>query len=448
MTVTVRFAPSPTGRLHVGNVRTALFNYLFAKGQGGDFILRLDDTDVERSTQAFADGIVEDLAWLGLAHDRTFRQSDRFDRYAKVVEDLKAKGLLYPCYETPEELDRKRKLQRARGQPPVYDRAALSLSEAERAELEAQGRKPHWRFKLDGRRVAWEDMVRGKTEIDTASISDPILVREDGSYLYTLPSVVDDIDEGITHIIRGEDHVTNSGAQIQVFEAVGGSAPVFGHTSLLVGAQGEALSKRLGSLTIESLREEGLEPLAVVSLLAKLGTSDPVEPRHDLMTLADEFGMDKLGRAPARFDIEELRGLNAKLLHETPFEAVADRLNGLGVTGGETFWTAIRPNLHRLDEAADWWRIVEGPITSAVEGADDVKLVEAAVGLLPEGPYDDDTWSQWTGQVREATGAKGKALFMPLRLALTGQARGPEMAKLLCLIGPERARARLSGGKT
>ncbi len=444
MSVTVRFAPSPTGRLHVGNVRTALFNYLYAKGQDGAFVLRLDDTDTERSTQAFADGIVEDLAWLGLDHDRTFRQSDRFDRYDAVAEDLKARGLLYPCYETPEELDRKRKLQRTRGLPPVYDRAALTLSEEDRKTLEAEGRKPHWRFKLDGRRVVWDDMVRGQTEIDTASISDPILVREDGTYLYTLPSVVDDVDEKITHIIRGEDHVTNSGAQIQIFEAVGGTAPIFGHTSLLVGAQGEALSKRLGSLTVQSLREEGLEPMAVVSLLARLGTSQPVEPHLAIEDLAKAFSMDTLGRAPARFDADDLRSLNAKLLHAMPYDLVTDRLMALGVEGGPEFWSTARANVSVLTDAADLWRIVNGPVTPVI-GEADVAVIKASVDCLPDGPFDDTTWSILTKAVQEKTGAKGKALFKPLRLALTGAERGPEMDKLLTLIGPERAKARLSG---
>ncbi|MGF1456133.1 MAG: glutamate--tRNA ligase [Alphaproteobacteria bacterium] len=444
MTVTVRFAPSPTGRLHVGNVRTALFNYLFAKGQGGDFVLRLDDTDTERSTQAFADGIAEDLAWLGLVHDRTFRQSDRFARYDAVAEDLKARGLLYPCYETPEELERKRKLQRTRGLPPVYDRAALSLTDEDRAALEAEGRKPHWRFKLDGRRTVWEDMVRGQTEIDTSSISDPILVREDGTYLYTLPSVVDDVDEKITHIIRGEDHVTNSGAQIQIFEAVGGTAPIFGHTSLLVGAQGEALSKRLGSLTVQSLRQEGLEPMAVVSLLARLGTSQPVEPQIEIGALAGAFSMETLGRAPARFDADDLRGLNAKLLHEMPYDRVAERLKALGVGGGAAFWETARANLTVLADAVDLWRIVNGPVTPVI-GEADAAVIKASIDCLPEGPFDDTTWSVLTAAVKEKTGAKGKALFKPLRLALTGAERGPEMDKLLALIGPERAKARLNG---
>ncbi|MFP4003861.1 MAG: glutamate--tRNA ligase [Alphaproteobacteria bacterium] len=442
MTVTVRFAPSPTGLLHVGNVRTALINFLVARKEGGRFILRLDDTDVERSTAEFADAIREDLAWLGLEPDAVFRQSDRFEKYAAAAENLKQAGLLYPCYETAGELERKRRLQRARGLPPVYDRAALKLTEEERAALEAEGRKPHWRFKLSGEPAKWTDLVRGETVIDTASISDPILVREDGSYLYTLPSVVDDIGFGITHIVRGEDHVTNSGAQIEIFRALGGDVPQFGHHSLLVDAEGGKLSKRLGGLTIRSLREEGFEPIALTSLLARLGTSDPVEPRPSLDVLAEEFDFDKLGRAPARFDVRELKALNARVLRELPFEAVKDRLASLGVEGGADFWEAVRPNLERVEEAADLWRMVEGPVKPVIE---DEAFIGEARALLPEGPLTEESWGIWTGAVKEKTGAKGKALFMPLRLALTGRAHGPEMQKLLMLIGRERAMKRLSG---
>lgn len=442
MTVTVRFAPSPTGLLHVGNVRTALINWLVAKGQGGRFILRLDDTDVERSTEEFAAAIHEDLAWLGLKPDAVFRQSERFEKYAAAAAALRAAGMLYPCYETADELERKRRLQRARGLPPVYDRAALKLSEAEHRALEAEGRRPHWRFRLSGAPVSFTDLVRGETVIDTASLSDPILVREDGSYLYTLPSVVDDIEFGITHIIRGEDHVTNSGAQIEIFRALGGEPPQFAHHSLLVDAEGGKLSKRLGALTVRALREEGFEPVAVISLLAKLGTSDPVEPRASLEALAAEFHIAKLGRAPARFDVRELRSLNARTLRELTFEAVKARLDALGVTGDGAFWEAVRPNLEKLGDAAELWQMVEGPVAPVIE---DSAFIDAARALLPEGPLTDESWDAWTGAVKAKTGAKGKALFMPLRLALTGRAHGPEMQRLLTLIGRERALRRLSG---
>lgn len=439
----VRFAPSPTGKLHVGNVRTALFNFLFARKANGIFVLRIDDTDTERSTQAFEDGIREDLTWLGLTWDETFKQSDRFDRYAEAAESLKAKGLLYPCYETGEELERKRRLQMANGQPPVYDRAALSLTDEDRAALEADGRKPHWRFKLSGKTVEWNDLVRGPVAIDTSSLSDPILIREDGSYLYTLPSVCDDIDTKITHIIRGEDHTTNSGAQIEVFEALGGAAPAFGHQALLVGPDGGKLSKRLGSLSISDLREiEGLESMAVNSLLAKIGTSDPVEAFAAIDGILDGFSLDKLSRAPARFDPEELKRLNAKLLHDTPYAAVKDRLASIDADAGLGFWDAVRPNLEKFADAKDWATLVNGPVTPVIEEPD---YAEQAAEHLPEGDLTGDSWSAWTGALKEATGRKGKQLFMPLRHMLTGQPRGPEMAVLLPLIGREKVLARLKG---
>jgi len=441
----VRFAPSPTGKLHVGNVRTALFNYLFARKAGGIFVLRIDDTDLERSTKEYEDGIRTDLTWLGLKWDETFKQSERFDRYAAAAEELKAKGLLYACYETGDELERKRRLQMANGRPPVYDRAALELTDADKVKLEAEGRKPHWRFKLSGNPVQWEDMVRGPVSIETSSLSDPILIREDGSYLYTLPSVCDDIDAEITHIIRGEDHTTNSGAQIEIFEALGGSAPVFGHQALLVGADGGKLSKRLGSLSMEDLREvEGFEAMAVNSLLGRIGTSDPVEPFIALEDLLEGFSLSKLTRSPARFDPEELARINAKILHETGYDAVRGRLGAMEADAGEAVWAAVRPNLERLRDARDWAVLVNGPVTPVIED-DDREFAAQAAATLPEGELDESSWGSWTSALKEATGRKGKALFMPLRHALTGQPRGPEMAVLLPLIGREKVIARLSG---
>ena len=447
MTVKVRFAPSPTGRLHVGNVRTALMNVLFARSQGGVFVLRIDDTDLERSTKEYEEGIRADLKWLGLEWDESFNQSDRFDAYEAAKDRLIEMGRLYPCYETEEELERKRKIQRAQGRPPVYDRAALSLSEEQKRKYEAEGRKPHWRFKLTGGRVEWNDLIRGPSHIETSSVSDPILIREDGSYLYTLPSVVDDIDAKITHIVRGEDHVTNSAAQIEIFEALAGkgSAPAMAHQPLLVGADGEKLSKRLGSLSVMALREEiGLEPMAILSVLAKVGTSDPVEVRPDLETLAAEFDFSKVSRTPARLDPEDMRRLNARLLHEMDFGEVSERLCEMGVDIDSTVWLAIRPNLETLADAKDWFALIEGPVTPLVAGEDE-DFVRTAAELLPAGPLDETSWSGWTSALKERTGRKGKALFMPLRLALTGQSHGPEMAVLLPLIGAERARKRLQG---
>ena len=442
MSVTVRFAPSPTGRLHAGNIRTALFNFLFARERAGRFILRLDDTDRERSTEAFAEGIREDLAWLGLGSALEVHQSDRFGLYAKAVEHLKRKGRLYPAYETPEELELKRKRQLARGKPPVYDRAALKLTDEERARLEAEGRKPHWRFKLEQRDVVWDDLVRGRQHVDAASLSDPVLVSADGTYLYTLPSVVDDIDLGITHVIRGEDHVANTAPQIQLFEALDAAPPAFGHHSLLVGADGQALSKRDRSLAVVGLRDEGIEPMAVASYVATIGTSDPVAPHASLDELVEGFDFGKLSRAPARFDPNELRLLNARLLHLFPFSAVAERLRAMGVGGGEEFWEAVRGNLAVLADAGVWWQVVNGPIEPVIA---DGELCRQAAQLLPPEPWDGDVWGAWSTAVKEATGRKGKALFAPLRLALTGREDGPELKQLLPLIGRGRASARLEG---
>ena len=442
MTNVVRFAPSPTGQLHVGNIRAALTNWLFARKTGGKFLLRLDDTDVERSTEAFARGIETDLAWLGLRHDMFARQSDRVSAHDAAADRLRAMGRLYPCYETADELDRRRKRQLAQHKPPIYDRAALKLSDAQRDSLVAEGRKPHWRFKLSGKSVTFTDVIRGEVQIDTSSLSDPILIREDGRYLYTLPSVVDDVDFAVTHIIRGEDHVTNTGVQIEIFEALGAPIPAFAHFSMLVGGGGEALSKRLGSLSIASFREEGFEPQAINSLLAKLGTSDPVAPRQTLDELVADFDLSHFSRAPAHFEVADLRALNHKILHATPFEAVADRLASLGVGGGAAFWEAVRDNVELIGDAVAWWNVVEGPLAPQVE---DPAFLARAAALLPEGPFDGSSWGAWTAAITASTGAKGKALFMPLRLALTGLAHGPEMKKLLPLIGPERARKRLSG---
>ncbi len=442
MPIRLRFAPSPTGRLHVGNVRTALMNWLFALREGGQVLLRIDDTDLARSTKEYEQGIENDLTWLGLIWHERANQSHRFDVYEQAAAKLKAAGLLYPCYETEEELDRRRKIAQATGKAPVYDRAALKLTGPERAKLEAEGRKPHWRFKLSGARKDWVDLVRGPQSIDTASLSDPVLIREDGAFLYTLPSVMDDVDFKITHIVRGEDHVTNSGVQIEIFEALGGEAPVFGHFPLLVGADGGALSKRIGSLGVTELAAEGYEPMAVLSHLAKIGTSDPVEARQSIDQLADEFGFEKIGRAPARFDPEELKRVNAAVLHGLDYASVKPRLAKLGADKGDAFWNAIRANISLLPEVRVWAHIVDGPIEPFVP---DAVFAAAAAEVLPKGAYDGATWSAFTNAVKEKTGAKGKALFMPLRQALTGLDHGPEMAALFPLIGEARARKRLMG---
>ena len=453
MSCIVRFAPSPTGRLHIGNVRTALLNWLFAAKAGGMFILRLDDTDRQRSSEAHAEGIRQDLAWLGLAWAREERQSARLGRYEAAAAALQRAGRLYPCFETEEELDRRRKRRLGRGLPPIYDRAALRLDAAERGRLEAAGQRPHWRLRLLNTEadreldpvptlVSWIDLVRGDQAVDIGSLSDPVLIRADGTPLYTFTSVVDDMDFGITHVIRGEDHVTNTAVQIQLFEALGASPPNFAHHSLLIGADGQALSKRLGALSIESFRDLGLEAMAVTSLAALIGTSQAVVPHMALADLAGSFDLAKLSRAPARFDVEELKGLNAKLLHQLAYAAVAERLKVLGVGGGEAFWSAVRGNLAVLAEARTWWRVVEGPVTPVIENA---ALLARAADMLPPEPWDAGTWGAWTDAIKTAAGAKGRALFHPLRLALTGLEAGPELKTLLPLIGRARALERLNG---
>lgn len=443
MSIAVRFAPSPTGRLHVGNIRLALVNWLFARRHGGSFLLRLDDTDLERSRPDYADGIVEDLSWLGLTWDRFARESDRMDRYAEAAARLKASGRLYACYESAEELSLKRRGRLSRGLPPVYDRAGLRLSGEDRARLEAEGRRPHWRFLLEPGTVEWQDLVRGPQRFEGSDLSDPVLLREDGRPLYTLTSVVDDGDLGITHVVRGEDHVANTAVQIQIFRALGLEVPGFAHLPLLVDAEGQGLSKRLGSLAVATLREEGVEPLALACLLARLGTSDPVEPRAGLDELAAEFDFAKISRATPRFDPAELDRLNARIVHAMPFEVAAPRLAGLGLAGADArFWEAVRPNLHKFDDVLDWWRVAREPLVPVVE---DAGFTRAAAALLPEEPWDENTWPRWVAAVKERTGRKGKALFLPLRLALTGREHGPELRNLLPLIGRERAGARLSG---
>ena len=438
----VRFAPSPTGRIHIGNARTALLNWLFARQRGGTFILRFDDTDFVRSRTEYADAIEADLEWLGIRPERVRRQSERMGTYDEAAETLKKLGRLYPAYETADELDRRRKRQQARGLPPIYDRAALRLTADERAQLEASGRRPHWRFRLEPTTVRWEDLVRGDSHIDCASLSDPVLRREDGTYLYTLPSVVDDIDFGVTHVIRGEDHVTNTAVQIQIFEALAGQAPTFGHHNLLTDAGGGGLSKRSGALSISALRTRGIESLAVAALAVLVGSAEAVRPVASLDELANLVDLAQLSHGAARFDEAELEALSARTLHRLPYAAVSDRLAGLGAgPNAEALWLAIRGNLSRLEDAAIWGRVTEGEVTPIVEDPDYLKL---AGSYAPEGPWDQSTWGAWTSRLKDATGRKGRALFHPLRLALTGQEAGPELALLLPLIGRAKAMARLS----
>ena len=441
--VKVRFAPSPTGRIHIGNARTALLNHCFAKQADGKFVLRFDDTDTERSREEYAQSISVDLAWLGITPDMVVRQSDRTALYDATADRLRRAGRLYPCFESADELDRKRRRQHSRGLPPVYDRAALALTDKERAAYEAEGRQPHWRFRLDQRVIEWHDLVRGPSHIDSASLSDPVLVRGDLSYLYTFTSVADDIDLGISHIIRGEDHVTNTAVQIQIFEALGGQIPVFAHHNLLTNAIGEGLSKRSGALSLTGLREAGIEPLAVAALAALTGSSDSVHPLKDMAELEKLVDLSHISRNAARFDLADLEALSARTLHMMDFTAVAPRLAAEGIAGENAgvFWLAVRGNLSKLTDAMYWWDCINEKKYAVIE---EPEFLQEAVACLPPEPWDASVWSLWTNALKARTGRKGRALFHPLRLALTGREQGPELAALLPLIGRANALARLS----
>lgn len=442
--VLVRFAPSPTGWLHVGNVRTAIMNYLFAKAAGGQFMLRIDDTDKARSEAQYEAGIKEDLQWLGLQWDRLEKQSDYFAQYEAMKQKLIADGRLYPCYETAEELEIKRKLLIGRGLPPIYDRAGLTESAEKRAEYEAQGRRPHWRFKLNSAPIMWDDMVRGRVEFDGSKLSDPVMFREDGVVLFTFATSVDDGAMGVTHIIRGEDHVSNTAMQVQIMEAMGFSIPTFGHMALLKMKEGK-ISKRVGGGDIRSLREGGVFPLVLSSYLAKIGTSDAIELADSMDALIASFDIKKLGRAMANYDPLELERLNQKLLHHLPFAEVSKLLAARGMGSIDaTFWEAIKANLTTIDDAKDWWDVLHQPITPVVGDADR-EFISVAAASLPSGEWNEGSWDQLVNAVKEKTGRKGKELFMPLRLALTGREHGPEMKVVFALLGRERAEKRLKG---
>lgn len=439
----VRFAPSPTGWLHVGNVRTALANFLFAKSQGGKFMLRIDDTDRARSETQYELGIHEDLEWLlAAAPDVVVKQSDRFDRYELVKQDLIAKGRLYPCYETAEEIDIKRKMLISRGLPPIYDRAGLTETPEKRAEYEAQGRKSHWRFKLDAAPIVWEDMIRGRVEFDGSKLSDPVMFREDGVVLFTFATSVDDGELGITHIIRGEDHVSNTAMQVQIMQAMGHKIPVFGHMALLKMKEGK-ISKRVGGGDIRSLREGGIFPLVLASYLAKIGTSDAIDLSDSMDALIANFAINKFGRSMANYDPQELERLNQKMLHQLSYSEVRQLLvKRQDIDVSEEFWNQIKANLTTIDDTRDWWELLYQPITPVIEDKD---FATTAASLLPSGEWDEGSWELLVNAVKEKTGRKGKELFMPLRLALTGREHGPEMKVVFALLGRDRAQKRLMG---
>lgn len=442
MTVAVRFAPSPTGILHVGSARTALIVWLCARKNKGNFMLRIDDTDLERSKEENVTDIMEGLKWLGIDHDRFARQRDRMADYDRAIRKLKDSGRLYPCYETEEELALKRKVLLSRGLPPIYDRAALNLTAEEKAKFEAEGRKPHWRFKLEHKPIVWEDLVRGHVEFHGKDMTDPVLIREDGRPLYHICSVIDDIDFGITHVVRGEDHVSNTASHVQMFEALGATPPQFAHITLLGDMEGRKLSKRKGSLGIKSLAEDvGIEKMALISLISRIGTSDPIEPVDSMQAVIDNFDFAKFSRNLPKFDEDELYRLNAKIIHKTPFADVKERLAKMGLGAiDEGFWNAVRPNLEILSDIRDWWHIAKEDVKPVIADAD---FARVAAELLPTDPWDSTTWQKWTEQIKAKTNRKGKELFMPLRQAITGQEHGPELKDLLPLIGRERVLERL-----
>ena len=438
---TTRFAPSPTGYIHTGNLRTALMNFLIARQSGGELILRIDDTDPERSKEEYVEAIKEDLTWLGLTWDRIERQSLRLDRYAAAADRLREMGRLYEAFETPTELDLKRKKQLNMGKPPVYDRAALDLSDDQKTRLRAERGTGVWRFLLNHERIEWTDGILGDISIDAASVSDPVLIRMDGQVLYTFASVVDDTEMGVTHIVRGADHVTNTATQIQIIEALGGAEPQFAHHSLLTGPQGEALSKRLGTLSLRDLRAKGVEPFALLSLMARLGSADPVELQTEMGRLIDGFDIKRFGTAPTKFDESDLYPLTAHYLQSLPLEAVRAHVDALGVPAetAEAFWLMARDNITTMGDLGEWWELCRDGADPLVAD-EDAEFVAEAMKLLPAQPFDGESWSKWTGAVKEATGRKGRGLFMPLRKALTGRERGPEMAALMPLMQVVRAK--------
>lgn len=444
MTVVSRFAPSPTGNLHLGNTRTALIAYIFARHAKGKFILRIDDTDLERSKTEYTENIKKDLTWLGLSWEGYYHQAGREAQYNAARDRLIASNRVYPCYETEEELALKRKVQLGRGQPPIYDRAALKLTDDQKKKYEEEGRKPHYRFMLNHEPIVWDDLVRGRVELNGKDFSDPVLIREDGSPLYHLCSVVDDTEYGVTHIVRGEDHVSNTAFHIQMFEALGAKPPIFAHLPLMFDDEGKKFSKRAGSLAIAALRdEEGFEPITPIAFFSRLGTSKPIEPFQDIQNVIDTFDLSTFSRANPRFVFEDMVLLNAKIVHAMSYEKAKTRIAELGIQGvTEDIWMAARPNLTFLRDVADWVKVAKGPITPVIA---DTGFANDALKLLPSAPWDGNTWTNWVNAVKEKTGRKGKDLFMPLRQALTGMDHGPEMANLLPLIGYERAKARLAG---
>jgi glutamyl-tRNA synthetase len=426
-----RFAPSPTGMLHIGNVRTALINYLYTRKYGGKFILRIDDTDIERSKKEYEEGIKRDLIKLGIEWDESFNQTDRFHRYEAVKKQLLQSGRLYPCYESSEELDIKRKIQLSGGKPPIYDRASLKLSENEKKEYEEKGRKPHYRFLIENKEISWQDMIKGNITYHGSNLSDPVIIRADGTMTYMLCSTIDDVDSKITHVIRGEDHVSNTAVQIQMFEALGAVPPIFGHLSLV---KSEAkISKRVGGHDIDSMLNMGdLHPMTINSFLTLIGTSQSLVPCKSMKQLINQFDISSYSKSPTNYDPSQLDELNHKLILELEYSEVQDILQKLDINGiDENFWLTIRPNIQKFNEIKEWQELCS--IHQKTDQILNAKVLQAAVKNLPL-KVNQDVWKEWTNKISEDSGIKGKEMFMTLRLAITGRESGPELKNLLSLL--------------
>ncbi|MDC3084704.1 glutamate--tRNA ligase [Gammaproteobacteria bacterium] len=442
----LRFAPSPTGDLHIGNARTLILNYVYSKSISGELILRIDDTDKDRSEERFYSSIIKDVEWLKISISAIEKQSSKTEKYKKIRDYLIKEGYLYPCYETDEELNRLRKVSLSGGLPPIYDRASLKLTKQEIKDHEANGIKPYWRFKLDRENITWNDLIRGEQTIACNSFSDPVLIRADGTFLYTLPSVVDDIDMGITHVLRGEDHVSNTATQIQLFKILGSNVPNFGHHSLMVQKDGSRMSKRIGSMSLKDIRDSGIEPMTLLNYCARIGTSDAIEAFQSIDQLVNNYSLTKISRSPARFSFEELMGLNKKVLQNISFRTLAKRLIDLDIEGkdAEIFWDTVKTNINTINEAQKWWNIVKDDKINIDLRQINRDFLKIAQETLPITPWNDKTWSIWTDEISQKTGLKGRELFLPLRIALTGENSGPELAKFILLLGRDLVLSRLN----
>ena len=430
-----RFAPSPTGLLHIGNARSAALNWAYIKNKGGKFILRIDDTDKERSKKEYEDYIKKDLSWLGISWDKTFNQSDRQNIYDKRIQELKDKKKIYPCFESSDELALKKKSQLTSGKPPIYDRSSLKLTDKEIKELLKSGKKPHWRFKLDDTKIQWNDFIKGNVAFESKNLSDPVLIREDGSLLYHLPSVIDDIEEEITNIIRGEDHITNTAFHIQIFEALNSKVPLFGHHTFLTDNEGKGFGKRLGSLSIKKIKEDGFENITILNYLMSIGTSINLTQETEIDLLVKNFDISILSSSSPKFSIDILRLLNKNILQKYNFNDVKNKFNDLGVNNvDENFWFFIQNNIDFFYECLEWKDII---FSTNSYDSDNPDLLKEAALLIPNEPFNIDTWDEWTTLIKSKTGLKGKDLFMPLRKALTGKEKGPELKYLLPLLTKE-----------